>query len=250
MWMDNKWKSTKILLSVWFLAWFWWGYVKLISAPLSSLPFLISGLVAFVICVVCPFFIFLVWLFDSSFYKMLSRHEWIRVLVSCLAIVYGIFSHVFAATKLNEIFMVDPSYFPLTHLALTVLYFFCGWPYLIFIHFLWAVLVYKAINPGEMGDILSHKYNLKEGIKKQIGILSLSVLLLVGQTFLTVKFNSKIPVMAELFAVFADFNKAHRCTAEWDDPVDKVVFLDGGGNVLARVVGQKVEYKILPCNPR
>lgn len=233
-WIDDRKKSTKVLVATLVLA-----YALAKFGP--AVPWVLTA--ALVCSIVCPFALFLVWIIDSPLTDKLLARRWTAVLLSGAAVVYGMFANTYASDLINNYFRVDPAHFTVTSIFVTTIYLLVGvfQPFVLFPAWLALVLLGGIALP-----MLMVVDSWRTGFKR-VGLFILALLLVSASTQSLGLLEHHLPLLAERVALAADFNEKHRCTAHWDLPVDKVVFL-ADGNVLAHI--QDGKYAVLPCIAR
>lgn len=231
-WIDDKKQSTWVLTSL------------LIAAHVSIFLFpdvMWVVLSALVVSILCPFAIFLVWIIDSVFIERIIRRRWTSVLLAGGIVTYGMIANTFASDLINTHFMVDPSHFTVTTIFLTTAYLLVGvfQPLVMFPIWLALVLLGTFIVP-----VLLLMGPGKQMLKR-VGIFFAATLIISTSTRTLDLLRIQLPLLAEKVALAADFNQSHRCTAQWDSNIDRVIFLNDG-HVLGHVAGTS-RYEVLPC---
>lgn len=195
----------------------------------------------------------IVWWIAASdkFAKMRDsvKKPWPAIILSVVLAVYWLYSHKWAGDEINDIFAVDPRFFPVTTTVLA-----------------WLLTPFGVI--GSKGILPTVVSFLCAALVAVLSWTLIAVLFVRGATFMerlkgglvlcvaiafSASYGSSViylmqayrPVVKR-FAIWADFNSRHLCSGLWSKDVESVLFLDGD-KVLAHYRNGPFEFQVEQC---
>lgn len=239
MWSKLK-KPFVVLLSTWLI------FLVLFHAlpNLLTLSAFISLNAAF------PFIVIFLVLFSGGFFKDVESVGWLKLLWVAVGFFYLLIANKWAGDVLNDIFKIDPSFFPTTSKVLTLVFYplsfygssVWGWSSALmlvtFSLLITIVLPWALLSPAIWQQFSGKKWLVVILAFVMIAIWA-PVNSMLGRNYLA---------LVERLAIWADFNDKHRCSNLGLQQAQKVIFLKDG-NVLALRTSSTgdTEYAVLPC---
>lgn len=189
-------------------------------------------------------------LFEIKFFKAMEGVGWLKLFWVAGGFLYLVVANKWSGDILNEIFKIDPSFFPTTSKVLTVvggpLYFYASseWRWIsAYILVTYALLLSILIPAVLISPVM---WQALPG-NKWLWFVSAFVIVAIWVPMTTL-LGAKYPTLVERLAIWADFNDNHRCSNLGLQRGQKVVFLKDG-NVLALLTKSngETEYAMLRC---
>lgn len=196
--------------------------IVMVESDAGSNTAMISGTVALIIPYLVPF----AWLGSAGSRAKYFDPVWIKVALAFGSVAYLAVSTSWASAVLNEAFNVPASNFPITLVAVTLLYLPTQ---LVFLLLLSIVLVSAFANLAVLWAVFLSK-NWR-ALLKRVGFLFGVVIYLVFLHGTSGFFAKNMIYLSQLIAVRADFDENHRCTNLNNPSVTKVSHV-GNGNVI------------------
>lgn len=215
-----------------------------------ALPNLLTLSAFIVLNAALPFIVIFLVLFGGGFFKAVEDVSWLKLLWVAAGFFYLLVANKWSGDVLNEIFKIDPSFFPTTSKVLTVvfgplsLYGSSAWDLsyaliLVSLFFFFSIVLPAALISPTLWQQFSWK--------KWLWVILAFVMVAIWAPMNSI-LGHKYPVLVERLAIWADFNDNHRCSNLGLQQAQKVVFLKDG-NVLALRTSSTggTEYAVLPC---
>lgn len=192
-----------------------------------------------------PFIVIFLTMFAAGFFKAVEGVGWLKLVWIVAGFLYLVVANKWAGDLLNDIFKIDPSYFPTTSSVLVLVF----GPLLLYGSPLWGwfyaislitLSLLAVVLPVLLMATARQKLSPKGWLWGIAATLSIVIWVPLNSIL-----GHKYPLLVERLAVWADFYDKHRC-ANLD--AQKVVFLKDG-NVLALRTSSDgaTGYVVLPC---
>lgn len=193
---------------------------------------------------VFPFLIGVSLLTGNVYYKELNEHAWFRATKRLLLISYTIFSGVWAANEVNEVFSIGASNFPVTVLVYTLVY--------ALVAYIKPVAAYLTIINILFVSFLVIAWLMKPSLGKKLWIYVLFTVVLSATAQNIANLEKNRSVIIPKIAVFADFHSSYRCKKEpLGQGVKGVIFMSNGKVFIHREVVENNSvswlFDIKPC---
>ncbi|MNB57630.1 hypothetical protein D3C87_602350 [compost metagenome] len=188
-----------------------------------------------------PTLLIIVWLSSSNSFKAMKDAPWLAVVAAAIVFIYTLFASTWASSQINEIFKVNPDFFPITSAALT------------FIHLQATIISEVVVNPTLAFSMIFIPTILvftlffwsKNGLK--IILLLIISLIFSGAFYGFYRgLNQNLPTIIQYIALNSDFNEKFLCENDDARAAKSVVFLDGS-YVLGYFPQLTEKYKVVPC---
>lgn len=172
------------------------------------------------------------------------------IVLSALFAVYWLYSHKWAGDQVNDLFGIDPRFFPTTTTVLAWLLAPFGWIVANDYVAVLMMLIGAALVMLLSGSLVAVMFVKDEAtvMERVKGAVVLCILIGFMATYgLSVNYLMQAyrPTIKR-FAVWADFNSKYRCYGTWSEGVDSVLFLDGS-RVFAHYPKGEVEFRVVEC---
>jgi len=231
-WVMSPKKTTVILLTAFAL-------ISAISIVLPSKKLIFLNLA---LGCTLPTLLIVIWLSSTNCFQTIKNAPWLGVVAAAIVFIYTLFASTWASSQINEHFMVNPDFFPVTSAALT------------FIHLQATVISEIVINPALFFAIVFFPIIIvftlmlwpKNGKKLLIILLITPIFTGAFYGFYS-GLNQHLPKIIEYIALNSDFNEKFLCNNEEARLAQSVVFLDGS-HVLGYFPQFSPEkFKVVPC---
>ncbi|EJL6748775.1 hypothetical protein ODX99_001147 [Vibrio alginolyticus] len=168
-----------------------------------------------------PFLIIVIVTTNNSIFKMLNSVAWSKSLIAIIMIVYTAMSNVWASTVINEIFGVSASYFSVTQVFLTLVFFIVTIMKWLFSNAIVATLVGGSF---VLWFFVVFGGSLKSTLVK-VAYTFVAVILLSATHTMISNLDHSLHLFVKRVATIADFYPHSRCDLELYGKNDGVIFL-------------------------
>jgi len=242
-WVKNASLSIKILSGLLFL-------VYLAITLLKEYMFVELYLGLLFSTLIIPFSILAILITESSIYKSISDTKWTSILMGLGIAIYLSLANIWAGVEVNRIFEISPGNLPYTTTALTLVYFLNTIMLPIAQLAFFTVLILSSF--WVIYVLIIDFQNIK-AFGKRVLYAALTVFYVGTVMGGTSGIDKTKETYAIKIALFADFNKYHRCTAPMPKNLEGVIFLSSGSVLTSEKAIKNgkanYEFNVLPCKP-
>ncbi|TMP70771.1 hypothetical protein CWB76_09400 [Pseudoalteromonas sp. S1609] len=242
-WVKNASLSIKILSGLLFL-------VYLAISLLKEYIFIELYMGLLFSTLIIPFSILAILVTESSIYKSLSDTKWTSILMGLAIAIYLSLANIWAGVEVNRIFEISPGNLPYTTTALTLVYFLNTIMLPLAQFAFYAVF---ALSSFWIIYVLVIDFQNIKAFGKRVLYAVLTIFYVGTVMGGTSGIDKTKDSYAIKIALFADFNKYHRCTEQMPKNLEGVIFLSSGSVLTSEKVIENgkanYEFNVLPCKP-